>query len=172
MNEVDEVKAVGIMKKMRTDLHRAIVTHMNVIGLTESEEIIERFKRWYLFDYFNVETSRALSIEGLEAAKKQLKTVTLEEALKGITRKYHFYTSDKQLVRCTQGQVNKIYAVALGSLKMGKEKMFEYINTSLHREVWKFKMSMTEADTVIKRLENFEVKKIRDKRNERENNKR
>ena len=74
MNEVDEVKAVGIMKKMRTDLHRAIVTHMNVIGLTESEEIIERFKRWYLFDYFNVETSRALSIEGLEAAKKQLKT--------------------------------------------------------------------------------------------------
>ena len=82
MNEVDEVKAVGIMKKMRTDLHRAIVTHMNVIGLTESEEIIERFKRWYLFDYFNVETSRALSIEGLEAAKKQLKTVTLEEALK------------------------------------------------------------------------------------------
>lgn len=162
-----EDQIVGRMKKLRTELHHKIVFHLRSIGLTDSETVIEHFKRWYLFDHHGVETSRALSIDGLEKAKKELFSICTADAIKGIMRKYSSYSSEKELLICTPGQVHKIYAVALGGLKMSKPQMFNYVDTTLARKTFSFNISMIEADKVIKRLEQFEVKSIRERRNEK-----
>lgn len=160
---LNEKQTIGRMKKLRIELHHRIIYHMRQIGLCDSEIVVEHFKRWYLFDYHAVETSRALSVEGLEKAKRELKNVTAAEAVEGIMRRYSTYESTKEMYACTQRQINKIYAIATGSIKMNRNKMFSYFNSSLHRKVWKFKMSIAEADLIIKRLEQFEEKVIRGK---------
>lgn len=158
---LNEKQVIGRMKRFRIELHHKIIYHMREIGLCDSEQVVEHFKRWYLFDHHAVETSRALSVKGLETAKKDLKNVTAAEAVEGIMRKYRAYECANELYICTQRQINKIYAIAIGSVNMDKQKMYNYFNSTLHRKVFKFNMSVAEADLVIKRLEQFEAKQMR-----------
>lgn len=160
INGREEIR-INELKKLRIRLHQTLVLHMKDIGLVTSANVIEDFKRWYLFTFWRVETSRALSELQLYEAIEHVKGVPLKEAVDGIMHKYKRYASEKELVKCTQNQINAIYAICIGSLKKTKEWMFNYIYSTLHRSGHKFNISFAEADTVIKRLEKFEAKVLR-----------
>jgi len=55
-------KAGGDVLKARNQLHLAIVSKMKSLGFCTAPTIVESFKRWYLWDYLDVETSRSLSL--------------------------------------------------------------------------------------------------------------
>jgi hypothetical protein len=164
LNAVTEQKAVEVseLKRLRVRFHQAMVMHMKQIGFATTDQIIEQFKRWYLFTFWRVETSRAMSEKNLNEAIEHVHSVNIGEAVDGILHKYKNYASKKELIQCTQNQVNNIYAISLHSLKKSKKWMFNYIYSTLHRKGHKFNITFAEADTVIKRLEKYEAKILRD----------
>ena len=167
--ERDDRQKVGkVVLDERNKLHLAIIKRMMELGFCTSVEIVESFKRRYLFDCHNVETSRALDLAGLRNAKDMLSSLTKEYMLKSILMHYKKYTSDRDLLRCTSGQVGRIQACGLYSLKLKKEALGDYANTTLKRDVQLYDMTVEEAHQLIKRLDEWEAKVLLSKKKKQE----
>lgn len=149
---------MAALKAERINLHKAIVKRMMEMGLCTKPEIIEDFKRWYLMDFFIVETSKALSIIELRQAKDLLNTITKEQAVKMLMLKHDRYEQDRDLLRCSIGQVKKIQAVGKWKMRMSWPGLRSYIEKTLKRQVSLYEFTVSEAHLVIQRLEKWEAK--------------
>ena len=154
----DRQKVGAVVLDYRKKLHREIVKKMMELKFCTSPEIIECFKRRYLFDCHNVETSRALDLAGLKNAVKMLGTLDARFMLRSILLHYKKLEHERELLRCTSGQIGKMQAVGIYQLKLKREALEDYAKTTLKREVSLYDMSIEEAHQVIKRLEEWEAK--------------
>lgn len=150
--------------KLRKTLHRKIVSRMRELDFCTSPKIIENFKRWYLWDFHNVETSRSLSEEQLKNAINNLQLIRKEAAVSSISVKFTGYNSDRDLLRCSDGQVKNIHAVGLYQLNMSKDSLKKYIEKTLKRDVYLWDLTTEEAHQCIKRLEEWEAKVLMEKK--------
>lgn len=158
-----KIKIGGDVIAERIHLHQAIVQKMRSLGLCTSPEIVEKFKRWFLWDFCNVETSRALSLIQLKEAKKMLIDITITIATKNILGKYQTFQSKRDILKITNGQRKKITAIAKYSFKLSANDLKTYISKRIGREPYVSKyffldMTIQEADTIIKALEKWEAK--------------
>ncbi len=149
--------------KKRKELHEAIQKKMRLLGLCTSEKSVEAFKRWYLWSCYNVETSRALSLEGLKNAFELLQGITYSGAMNGILKHSKVFSQQSELRKLTKGQRNKIKAIARYSLKITPVSLKKYSDKTLERDVhvteaYNMDISMTEAHFLIQRLEKWEAK--------------
>lgn len=167
--EHDDRQKVGkVVLDERNKLHLSIIKRMMELGFCTATEIVESFKRRYLFDCHNVETSRALDLAGLKNAKEMLGSLTKEFMLKSILMHYKKYSSDRDLLRCSSGQVGRIQACGLYSLKLQKSALEDYACTTLKRDVKLYDMTVEEAHQLIKRLDEWEAKVLLIKKKKQE----
>ncbi len=145
---------------LRRTFHKKLVRKMRELEICTSEKITENFKRWYLWDFHNVETSRALNEKDLRNAIRNLDLIKKNIAVSSIITKFQGYESERDLVRATDKQVRNITAVGKYQLNLSPESLQKYIEKSLHRKVQLWEITIKEADTCIKRLEEWESKKI------------
>ncbi len=144
--------------EQRIKLHKRIITKMSRLGLCTSEYHIEAFKRWFLWNYFKVETSKSFDLKQIEGAIKTLRIVSKNKAVKGIKEKYSQFERDRDLVRCTNAQKKKIQAIAYYRIKLDSIQLAKYTYKTFGRRIVGFDMTIDEADQLIKRLEQWEVK--------------
>ncbi|MBU1096876.1 MAG: hypothetical protein KKB34_10380 [Bacteroidetes bacterium] len=149
----------------RLELHKAIVKKMRYLNICTSETIVEAFKRCYLWDYHNVETSKALSLAGLNNAITMINDIQLKPILGSMLIRYQSYENTGDLLRYSQGQKNKIIAIAKYQLKIKPEALKKYAEATLERNVYgnnyhALDVTVNEAHQVIMRLEKWEAKEI------------
>lgn len=154
--------------KARNQLHLAIVSKMKNLRICTAPTIVEIFKRWYLWDYWNVETSRSLSLLQLKDAIKMLSIVTQSSAVSMLMAKYNAFSSQREILNLSGGQMKKIIAIAKYGFDLKHSELKEYISKRIDREPYVnhyFAMDITvqEADTIIKALEKWEAKASRKK---------
>lgn len=145
---------------LRIELHKQIIKRMRQLGFCTSPNLIEIFKRWYLWDYHNVETSRTLSMNGLNSAITMLNRVDRQYAIKMLLTKYSKFNGERDLLKSTSGQEKKIQAIAFFSLKFTNKSLREYAKETLKRDVYLYDITMNEAHQLIVRLEKFEKKTV------------
>lgn len=160
----DRPKVASAVLEYRKKLHHALIRRMMELKFCTSPDIIECFKRRYLFDCHSVETSRALDLQGLKNAIELLETVDANYMLRSIKLHYKKFDGDRNLLRCTSGQVGKIQAVGIHFLGLKKEALCEYAKSTLKREVTLYDMTVEEAHQLIKRLEEWEAKVLLSKK--------
>lgn len=144
---------------LRNKFHRSLVKRMRELDFCTNPEIVEAFKRWYLWDFHNVETSKALSEEGLNNAIENLKLIRKDYALRTLQIKYK-YNSERELRRCTKGQIAAIIAIGKHRLGLNDKGLKNYIESTLHKKVYLWDITIEEAHSVIKRLEEWEAKEL------------
>ena len=144
----------------RINLPRDIVKRMTQLGICTSPYLIESFKRWYLWGCFQVETSKALDAEGLEIARIKLKHISRKEALIGLAKKYNQLSEDRNVLRATSAQVNKIKAIAVYKFHLNNKDIKRYVEKTIDRKVYLYDITVAEAHHTIERLEKWE-KKVR-----------
>jgi hypothetical protein len=147
--------------KLRKDFHRAIQAKLFNSGLCSADGIIEDFKRTFLWNEMGVETSRALNLEQLQQAFKKLSEFPLTNIVNTLMFKFSKYPSPSSIVRCTEGQIKKIRAIAIYRMKLTEDRLFEYVAESCERRTYKLNITKTEADHLIKRLEAWETNQVR-----------
>jgi len=148
----------GDLKGIRRNLHKKIQGKLLRFNICTADKIVETFKRKFLWENLGVETSRSLDLEGLKKAEEELGKLTARDISNFLLYENSGYQSDSEITRCTERQIKKIDAIALYRIKMSKEKMFAYFEETLHRKVYYYNISLSEADKIIKRLEQFEYK--------------
>ena len=156
-------KVGGDVIAARIKLHQAITGKMKSIGLCTSPKVVEIFKRWYLWDYWNVETSRSLSLLQLKDAMKMLEVITQASAVSMLMAKYNAFETQREILKLTSGQKNKIIAIAKYKFELSHKDLKDYAKKRLHRDPYinqYFTMDITidEADQLIKALEKWEIK--------------
>ncbi len=161
-----ERKAAKIIFKRRMDLHNAIVKRMRELKFCTAAQIVEDFKRWYLWDYHNVETSKALSLQGLNDAIDMLSSVVGKKAYEALMLKHTSYEKETMLVKATIPQSKKITAVAKHRLKLSIDSLTKYAAETLKRQVYVGRYhnpdcTIKEADYLIKRLEGWEARALK-----------
>ena len=144
--------------RLRNELHLKVVEKMKELNFCASDQIVESFKRWYLWDYHNVETSRSLSEEQLHNAIKSLQTISKTNAISAIVNRYTAYESERDLLNCSDGQIRNITAIAKYKLKLSKDETKKYLEKTIHRKMFFWKLTIEEAHQCIKRLEEWEKK--------------
>jgi len=125
------------------------------------EDIIEDFKRAFLWDHMSVETSRSLDQKGLETALNRLNILTLEQAVTMMQMKYTKFTSTSDFLMATKNQTGKIIAINAKRLRLSDDNLFAYFNKTLGRKVFRFNMTGGEAHHLIQRLEQWEANLLR-----------
>lgn len=158
-----EKKAAQKIFRLRVDLHNAIVKKMKWLGFCTAASVVEVFKRRYLWDYHNVETSRSLTASQLKDAIEMLKSVDRDAMTNSILMYYTKFKSSKELVKSTDKQRNKIKAICTKALKLKPEGLSKYASDTLGRAVYVNKyhwldVSIAEAHELIQRLEKWEAK--------------
>jgi hypothetical protein len=158
-----ENKVGGDVIAARIHLHQAISEKMKNLGLCTAPAIVEVFKRWYLWDFHNVETSRALSLMQLKDAMKMLITVTQTTAVNALLTKYNIFESKRDVLKLTQGQANKIIAIAKYGIKINAKELKTFATKRLDRDPYinqyfAMDITMEEANKLIQALEKWEVR--------------
>jgi hypothetical protein len=138
---------------------------MRYLNICTSESIVESFKRCYLWDYHNVETSKALSLSGLNNAIAMVNDIQLKPMIGSMQIRYQSFANTGDILRCSAGQKNKIIAIAKYQLKIKPEALKKYAEATLERNVYgnnyhALDVTVNEAHQVIMRLEKWEAKEI------------
>jgi len=145
-------------------LHKRIVYRMfHDFHICTREDLIEDFKRAFLWDHCSVETSRSLDMKGLETALNRLNILTVEQAITMLQMKYTKYASTSDFLMATKNQTGKIVAINTNHLKLAYGDLIKYIEKTLERKVYPFNMTMAEAHHLIQRLEQWESNTLRKK---------
>jgi len=153
-----------LIANMRKGLHKRIVYRMfHDFHICTTDNLIEDFKRAFLWDHCSVETSRSLDMKGLETALSRLNILTLEQAVTMMQMKYTKYMSTSDFLMATKNQIGKITAINTKHLKLTYGALIEYIEKTLDRKVYPFNMTEAEAHHLIQRLEQWESNILRKK---------
>ncbi|HBO60815.1 TPA: hypothetical protein DD449_03975 [Candidatus Berkelbacteria bacterium] len=153
-----------LIANMRKGLHKRIVYRMfHDFHICTTDNLIEDFKRAFLWDHCSVETSRSLDMKGLETALSRLNILTLEQAVTMMQMKYTKYASTSDFLMATKNQTGKIIAINAKHLKLSYPDLLTYIEKTLERKVYPFNMTMAEAHHLIERLEKWESNILRKK---------
>jgi len=153
-----------LIANMRKGLHKRIVYRMfHDFHICTTDNLVEDFKRAFLWDHCSVETSRSLDQKGLETSLQRLNILTLEQAVTMMQMKYTKYASTSDFLMATKNQTGKIIAINAKHLKLSYPDLLTYIEKTLDRKVYPFNMTMAEAHHLIERLEKWESNILRKK---------
>lgn len=153
-----------LIAEMRKGLHRRIVYRMfRDFHICTKDDLVEDFKRAFLWDHCSVETSRSLDQKGLESALNRLNILTVEQAVSMMQMKYTKYASTSDFLMATKNQIGKITAINTKHLKLTYADLLKYIEKTLERRVYPFNMTEAEAHHLIQRMEKWESNILRKK---------
>ena len=139
-----------LIANMRKGLHKRIVYRMfHDFHICTTDNLVEDFKRAFLWDHCSVETSRSLDQKGLETSLQRLNILTLEQAVTMMQMKYTKYASTSDFLMATKNQTGKIIAINAKHLKLSYPDLLTYIEKTLDRKVYPFNMTMAEAHHLI-----------------------
>jgi hypothetical protein len=161
-----EVEEQSILNKLRKKVHFEIRKRIGKIGWLDRADITEKVKQKAIWIFFNKESLRALDIIELKEALLKIEELD-ENFLLMCFQEYNSATALNERAarnyrRATEMQIKKIIKVGRYVIGMDNNGLNKYIKeTTEERAKSIYQLTVNDADSVIKRLEQWETKSIR-----------
>ena len=150
------------LKMYRQRLHIAARSLVISFGWIAKDKIVREVKNIFLWHTYKVETSRALDLDTIREACHKIKKLRREHVMEHLKAR-DLCDSENDLLKLTSKQRNKLVRIMVYVLKMDSARQAKYINDSVGYITPIGLLTMTEADIVIKRVEQWEAKVILNK---------
>lgn len=145
------------LKIFRKRLHWAARDLVISYGWVARDKVIRECKNIFLWHFYKVETSKALTLEQIREAIHKIKRLNKQSMLKYLEAR-DVCDTENDLAKLTSKQRNKLVRIMVYVIKMGTEAQLNYIEETVSVRTPIGLLTITEADQVIKRVEKWEAK--------------
>lgn len=150
------------LKLLRKKLHWASRDLVVSFGWVAKDKIVREVKNIFLWHTYKVETSRALDLNTIREAIHKIKKISKAHVLEHLEAR-DLCDSENELLKLTSKQRNKLVRIMVYVLKLNTERQLNYIDECVNVRTPIGLLTMSEADVVIKRVEQWEAKVILNK---------
>lgn len=162
MEQSGEINEVKELKHFRKQLHYGAQTLVRRYEWQERDALVREVKNIFLWHFYKVETSRALTLDQLKEAIGKIRRLKKESMLEHLEAR-QFCNSESQLKKLTEKQKNRLVRIMVYVLKLSLEKQLSYIEETLNVKTTIDGLTVSEANVLIQRVERWEAKIILNK---------
>ena len=145
------------LRNFRKKLHWAARELVISYGWVARDKVIRECKNIFLWHFYKVETSKALTLDQIREAVHKIKRLNKQSMLTHLEAR-DVCDTENDLKILTSPQRNKLVRVMVYVIKMNTEAQLTYIEETVGIRTPIGLLTITEADQLIKRVEKWEAK--------------
>lgn len=157
-----DTNQVKELKHFRKQLHWEAGRLVRKFEWLDRDKTVREVKNIFLWHFYKVETSRALTLDQLKEGIQKIKRLEKKSVLKHLEAR-NFIDVENQLHRLTDKQKKRLVRIMVYVLKLTLEQQISYIEKTVGIKTPIDGLTVFEADKVIQRVERWEAKVLLNK---------